>query len=357
MKDKTVTEHGSPGEARTAASIQSELSLTSLDKDFKVSVVIPVRDEVDSLPELIASLQSQTFPPAEVVMVDGGSTDETVALARQLTADDDRFRVLEAGKATPGRGRNIGIAAARHDWIAMSDAGNRLEPRWLECLLTVVQHDPAIAFVYGNFEPIVDSFFTRCASLAYIPPKQARPGGLIRGPSIASSLVRRDVWRQVGGFPDLRAAEDLIFMETIEQQGYKVGWAPQATSWWHIQPTLRRTYKRFEVYSRYNVWAGRQRFWHYGIARQYLVLMIFLGLAFVHSPWWLAVVAVGLTARVAKRIWSRREGHGAGWLFNPIQFLGVAVVILTVDLATFVGWAQALWQRPAVTVHPESVGD
>jgi glycosyltransferase involved in cell wall biosynthesis len=316
-----------------------------------------VRNEERSLPALIASLQAQTLPPAEVVIVDGGSTDETVALARRLTAGDDRFRVVEAGKATPGRGRNIGITTARNEWIALSDAGNQPEPQWLERLLAVVQRDPAVAFVYGNFEPVVDTFFTRCASLAYIPPKQARPGGLIRVPFIASSLVRRDAWRQVGGFPDLRAAEDLMFMEAIERHGYKIGWAPEATAWWHMQPTLGRTYKRFELYSRYNVWAGRQRFWHYGIARQYLLALIFVVLAFVHSPWWLCVIALAFAARVAKSIWRRREGHGVRWLLNPIQFLGVAIIILTVDLATFVGWAQALWQRPAITAHQEATGE
>jgi glycosyltransferase involved in cell wall biosynthesis len=329
-----------------------------VDKDFEVSVVIPVRDEVDALPELIASLQSQTFPPSEVVIVDGGSTDGTVARARQLTAGDERFRVVEAGKATPGRGRNIGIAAARNEWIALADAGSRLESQWLERLVKVVQGDPAIAFVYGNFEPIVDSFFTRCASLAYIPPKQMRPGGLIRVPCIASSLLRRETWRQVGGFPDLRAAEDLMFIEKIEQQGCKMGWAPQATIWWHIQPTLRDTFKRFAVYSRHNVWAGRQRGWHYGVARQYLLVLLVVVLALVHSPWWLGLIALGLAARVAKSIWRRRrEGSGLGWLFNPLQFLGVAVIILTVDLATFVGWAQALWQRPGISASPEVTGD
>lgn len=354
MKDKTATAHGTPEDGLTAGSVQSEESLTSPDKDFQVSVVIPVRNEVESLLELIASLQSQTFPPAEVIIVDGGSVDETVALARRLTAGDDRFRVVEAGEATPGRGRNIGISAARHDWIALSDAGNRLEPQWLERLLAVIQRDPAVDFVYGNFEPIVDSFFTRCASLAYIPPKQRRSGGVIRAPFIASSLVRKDAWRQVGGFADLRAAEDLMFMEAIERQGYKIGWAPQATAWWRMQPTLRRTYRRFEVYSRYNVWAGRQRFWHYGIARQYLLALIFLVLALAHSRWWLCVIALGLAARVAKSIRGRREGHGLRWLFNPIQFLGVAVIILTVDMATIVGWGKALWQRPEISKHPEA---
>jgi cellulose synthase/poly-beta-1,6-N-acetylglucosamine synthase-like glycosyltransferase len=277
-------------------------------------------------------------------------------LAYRLTADDARFRVVEAGRATPGRGRNIGIITARHEWIALSDGGNQLEPRWLEHLLAVVRRDPEVAFVYGNFEPVVDSFFTRCASLAYVPPKQPRPGGLIRAPFIASSLVWRDAWRQVGGFADLRAAEDLMFIEAIEEQGYKVGWAPQATAWWQIQPTLGRTYKRFEVYSRYNVWAGRQRFWHYGIARQYLFAFIFIALALVQSPWWLCLTVLGLAARVAKSIWRRREGQGISWLVNPIQFLGVAVVILTIDLATFVGWAQALWQGQPSTVRQDATG-
>lgn len=353
VKDQTVYESVSYRDG-TAGSAQSGAALIQSGKGLEVSVVIPVRNEEQSLPQLIVSLQAQTLAPAEIVIVDGGSTDETVALARRLTAGDERFRIVEAGKATPGRGRNIGITTARHDWIALSDAGNQLEPQWLERLIEVVQRDPAAAFIYGNFEPVVDSFFTRCASLAYIPPKQARPGGLIRAPFIASSLVRRDAWQQVGGFADLRAAEDLMFMEAIERQGYKIGWAPQATSWWRMQPTLRRTYRRFEVYSRCNVWAGRQRFWHYGIARQYLLALIFFVLALAHSRWWLCVIAFGLAARVAKSIGRRREGHSLSWLFNPIQFFGVAVIILTVDLATFVGWAQALWQRPVISTHPEA---
>jgi glycosyltransferase involved in cell wall biosynthesis len=323
-----------------------------------VSVVIPVRNEVDSLEELIASLKAQTYPPAEIVIVDGGSTDGTVALARRLAAEDDTLRLIEAGEATPGRGRNVGTAAGRWEWIAFCDAGNQLETQWLERLTDVVRRNPEVAFVYGNFEPVVNSFFTRCASLAYIPPKQARPGGPIRAPTIASALMRRDAWRQVGGFPDLRAAEDLIFMESIERHGFKTGWAPQATTWWRLQPTLGRTYKRFEVYSRCNVWAGRQRFWHYGIARQYLFALGFVLLALVHSGWWLVGLGLGLAARVAKRIWQRREGQRLLSLLNPIQFGGVALIMLTIDLATFVGWAQARWQRPAsITASPETIGD
>ncbi len=309
-----------------------------------------MRNEVPGLPALVASLKSQSFPPAEVIFVDGGSTDDTVNLARRLTADDARFRVVEAGPATPGRGRNVGIEAARHDWLALTDAGTRLDHEWLEQLIEAVRRDPQTAFVYGNFEPILDSFFTRCAALAYVNPKRTVAAGTMRYPSIASALMRRTVWQSVGGFPDLRAAEDLIFMETMEKQGVHIGYAPTATIHWQLQPTLATTFKKFVLYSRHNVWAGRQRFWHYGIARQYAIAAGFIVLAIVHSKWWLIVPVLALGARVMKRIWTNREARGVLWTLNPLQFAGVTIVILAIDLATFTGWIQARFSKP---VHEE----
>lgn len=95
---------------------------------WSVSLVIPVRNEEQSLPSLIESIKQQTFEPAEIIIVDGGSVDGTVRVAKEIAGRDPRFRVVEAGPATPERGRNVGVAAARYDWIAFTDAGIRLEP-------------------------------------------------------------------------------------------------------------------------------------------------------------------------------------------------------------------------------------
>ncbi len=309
-----------------------------------ISLVVPVRDEEMSIGELIASISRQTLQPDEVVLVDGGSTDQTVALAEGLTAQDPRYRIVRAGEATPGRGRNVGFAAARHDWVALTDAGIRLDPAWLERLAEVVERDRSVRVVYGHYEPVRETFFEECAALAYVPAKHHRPGGLMRGPFIASALIHRDVWEAVGGFPDLRAAEDLVFMERIDGQKFHVGWAPGATVAWRLQSTLARTYRRFVLYSKHNVWAGRQRYWHHGIARQYLVALPFVILSFAHSPWWLGVPLLGALARVAKSLWVRREGRGLIWLLKPIQFAGVGVILAAIDLATFVGWLQARWK-------------
>jgi glycosyltransferase involved in cell wall biosynthesis len=310
-----------------------------------VSLVVPLRNEEASLAMLVESIRRQTRLPDEVILVDGGSTDATVELARSLTRGDARFRIIEAGPATPGRGRNVGIAAASHVWIALTDAGIRLEPDWLAHLCRRVEHEPGIEVVYGNLEPLTDSFFERCAALAYGPAKRLREDGLSRGPSVASMLLRRSVWERAGGFPDHRAAEDLIFFERIEQASCRVGWAPQALVWWQLQPSLGRTFNRFCLYSKHNVWAGRQRHWHYGIARQYLLALPFLALACFHAGW-LAVPLAGFLARIAKTISRKSEARWRwGWL-NPLEFLGVGIILATIDLATFVGWAQAAGVRP-----------
>lgn len=314
-------------------------------REHCVSLVIPVKDEALTIDELIESLSSQTYPPDEILFIDGSSKDETVKILHQANLKDGRIRVIEAGEATPGRGRNIGIAAAKHDWIALTDAGIRLEPVWLEKLMEAAGCDPDVVFVYGNYEALIETYFERCAALCYLPPKRQTPGGMMRWPFIASSLIRREVWESVGGFPDLRAAEDLIFMKRIEERGFKIGWAPEATVWWKLRPTLGATFRKFALYSKHNVLAGWQRYWHYGVAKQYLVAFILVCLTLIHSSWWLAVLWIGFAARVAKSIWTRREDRSWLQLINPLQFICVGGILLTIDAATFFGWGQALWVK------------
>ena len=314
--------------------------------DVKVSLVVPVRNESASIDDLLESIAGQTRRPDEVVIVDGGSVDDTVGRARAATRGDGTVRVIEAGPATPGRGRNVGIAAARHEWIALTDAGIRLDPRWLEELLAAAARDPSAGVVYGNYEPVVDSFLTRCASLAYVVPPERRADGFMRGPAIASCLVRKTAWASVGGFPDLRAAEDLIFMEALAGKGVGAGWAPGALVKWRLAPTVGATYRRFELYSRHNVWAGRQRYWHYGVARQYAAAALVVLAVLLAGPAWLILLPLGLLARAVKSIWRRRAGRGLAWALEPSQLAGVMALLLVLDAATFVGWLRARVTRP-----------
>ena len=117
---------------------------------------------------------------------------------------------------------------------------------------------------------------------------------------------------------------------------------PEASVGWEIAPSLLQTFHRFLLYSRHNVWAGRQRFWHYGIARHYLLVLPFIALGLLYSPWWLMVPVLGFLARVGRSIWRRREGQGLLWALHPVRLAGVGLILAAIDLATFLGWVQAL---------------
>jgi len=221
-----------------------------------------------------------------------------------------------------------------------------LDRDWLSHLTAAAETDPSIDIVYGNYEPVIGNFFERCAALAYVPAKVQRPGGMMRGPSIASCLLKKSVWEAVGGFPGWRAAEDLIFMRRVEEAGFRIGWAPKATVYWHLRPDLASTFRKFALYSKHNVCAGMLGDWHYGVTRQYAVYLIAILMMWLQSWWWGLIPVVLMAARTFKSIWTKREGRGILWALNPVQFLGVAGILLTIDIAMFTGWIQAIFERP-----------
>ncbi len=298
--------------------------------------MIPVRNEAATVPTLIESIARQSYRPDEVVFVDGGSSDETVLVIQALAADSPvPINLVRTDGATPGRGRNLGIEAARNEWIALTDAGILLEDDWLEQLVIASENAD---LVLGNYMPVTDTFFTRCAAYVYVPPQTV---GGIRGRFIASSLLKKSIWRAAGGFPDLRAAEDLIFIERVEAAGFRIAFAPDAMVHWQLRPDLASTFRKFVLYSKHNVLAGRQWDWHYGLLRQYLFLVPFILSAIVHSFWWLAAIPAWLFLRTLKRVSGHMKEFGALAVFNPIVLAFVAGLLLTIDAATFLGWAQA----------------
>lgn len=309
--------------------------------DLRISLVVPVRDESGTLDELLASIASQDLAPDEILFVDGGSEDDTPGRLRASSSRIPALRLIEAGAATPGRGRNVGIAEARNEWIALTDAGIRLEPDWLRQLAQAAAGTPTPDIVYGHYEPVAGTFYEKCAALSYVPPPTVRSEGAIRGPSIASCLLQRRLWERVGGFPDQRAAEDLEFMERVSRSGAVIAWAPRAKVHWRLQSTLAQTFRRFSLYSKHNVWAGRQWDWHYGIARIYLSALALVLLSILHHPAWLMGLLLGLLFRVGRTLWRHRSGRGMSWFLNPFQFAAVAVIMTTIDLAALAGWVQA----------------
>jgi glycosyltransferase involved in cell wall biosynthesis len=309
---------------------------------LQISVVVPVRNEEDSVRLLIEGLLAQTLSPREIVITDGGSVDATREIIEEFISRGAPVRLIREPDSMPGRARNIGVKHAQCDWIAFTDAGIRPEPDWLAGLARKVDDLADVDVVYGSFAPIVDTFFKECAAIAYLPPPVEIDGAFLRSRSIASALMRREVWAAVGGFPeDLRSAEDLLFMQRIEAHGFREQRAPEAMVHWNIQPNLWRTFKRFVAYARNNIRAGLWRQWQAAIFVRYALLavitlpVIVFGARSLIIPvgFWLGL----LVARALKALRLNRKVYPAGLGRNLLRLFVLLPIIASLDLAAFVG--------------------
>lgn len=310
---------------------------------MRISVVIPVRDEEDSIRVLLDSVLQQTRKPHEVIVTDGGSTDGTPGIVEEYVRRGAPVQLIREGAAWPGRGRNLAAARASSDWLAFADAGTRPAQDWLEALAERVEHDPSVEVVYGAWEPVTDSFFKECAAIAYahVPPVEI-DGVSIPPPWMASAIIRRAVWSAVGGFADhLRSAEDIVFQEKLKEGNFRVAYAPRALVRWSMQPTLWRTFKRFVTYSRHNLRAGLWRQWHAAVLSRYALLALCAAPALLVGARWLAAVAalwlLMLTARGAAALYRNRGSYPANVWRNALRLLVLVPLIATIDAATMIG--------------------
>lgn len=304
----------------------------------QISVIVPVKNEAASIRQLLQGLYTQTHQPSEIVITDGGSTDLTRKIIRDHQSSSPVPIVLiETDHALPGRGRNLAIARATHEWIASIDGGIRPRPDWLAQLVASAEREPQADVIYGIAEPLTNTYFTECAAITYVP------GGRITK-SIASCLLRRAAWSKTGGFrEDLRSGEDLLFFQSLDAARVPTAQCHEAVVLWELCPTLASTFRRFVVYSRNGMRAGLARQWQYNVTRLYLLMLISVLVAVWFWPLLLLPPTI-LLLRTEKRIrsWYRvkEPARLCREMLNPRRVLTVAGLNVAIDIATFCG----MWQ-------------
>lgn len=184
-----------------------------MESPTPISVVIPAYNAASDLPATLESLEAQTLPPGEVIVVDDGSSDDTAELARAWGA-----RVL---KHETNRGlsaaRNTGIREARYEWIALLDADDLWDPEKLALQWAAVVEHPRVRVVACDYETFVGDRTVAPRHLAQWEPYRRAPKerlgsetvrlpgtplgmALIEGHFLLPStlLVRRDLLLEIG---------------------------------------------------------------------------------------------------------------------------------------------------------------
>ena len=106
-----------------------------MTREAFVSIIIPALDAGAVIRNSVASVLGQSHANLEIVVVDNGSSDDTCDIVRELSCVDSRVRLVESGRTGVSRARNVGIEAARGDYLAFCDADDEMEQDALSSLL------------------------------------------------------------------------------------------------------------------------------------------------------------------------------------------------------------------------------
>ena len=175
--------------------------MSMTDSGITISVVVPAYNAARFLPRCLGSVFAQTLKPAEVIVVDDGSTDDTAALAAGLGA-----RVISQANGGIASARNTGIGIASGEWIAFLDADDRWAPEKLERQVARIR--PETVLVYTGIR-IFDDQGIRSEQRA-VDPAAAKKMLRYRNPITPSAaLLKREAVVRIGGFrKGLDACED-----------------------------------------------------------------------------------------------------------------------------------------------------
>jgi glycosyltransferase involved in cell wall biosynthesis len=254
-----------------------------------VSVACTVLNEKDDIDSLVESLMRQTLAPAEVIIVDGGSTDgtwERLEAARlkypTLVPIRDEGCSLKNCPGPIARGRNVGITAASSAVVACADAGCTYHPDWLANLTAPILNGVAEYSVGGSYIDPGNSTVWDIASAPFFGVK-LNPDAATKSCTARSMAFRKELWRRVGGFPEtVFLGEDTVFDSKVRQL-VTPAFAERAKAAYQPRQSFRSALRQMVSYSVTDgVLGGRSaRLWR-NIAR--CLAEILAVLALVYSP-------------------------------------------------------------------------
>jgi glycosyltransferase involved in cell wall biosynthesis len=198
------------------------------------TVIIRAKNEAKWLDATLRGVLSQRRPPAQVIVIDSGSTDDTLAIARRHPIE-----VMEMPAEEWGYSRAINVAAQRATeefLVILSAHCTPVDDLWLEHLLEPFD-DPTVAGVWGPSvrpgRPVPPPQ----------PPQRQEPGSYgahnrAWGLSNPNAAVRRDLWKEFPFDERLPAAEDKAWGMHAMHLGYSLVHHPAAAVWHPAHPPL-----------------------------------------------------------------------------------------------------------------------
>jgi glycosyltransferase involved in cell wall biosynthesis len=176
-----------------------------------VSVIVAVRNGAAYLSEALGSIHAQTLPPAELLVVDGASSDSSVSVAESFPG----VRVVNQQGTGLAGARNQGLALARQPYVAFLDHDDRWLPDKLALQVGLLEREPALGYCICQLR------FLSAQGESIVPPAN-RAGAARSFPAVTPGglVARRALFERIGGFdPAYRIGCDAAWFTTARDAG------------------------------------------------------------------------------------------------------------------------------------------
>ena len=221
----------------------------------QVSIVATVLNEVEEIGRLVPSLLGQIPPPAEVVIVDGGSTDGTwERLLDEARRNPNLVPIRDEScnlKRSPGpisRGRNVAIAAARSPIVACADAGCAYAADWLARIAAPLIASTSEYALGGACLDPADPTLWDLASAHFFGVKLS-PAAPTKSCTARSMAFTKELWQRIGGFPEsVFYGEDTLF-DLEARRLTRPAFVERAKALYRPQYTFRRACRQLASYA------------------------------------------------------------------------------------------------------------
>lgn len=309
---------------------------------MRITVVATVLNNGDTVHELVDSILRQSRAPDEVIIVDGGSKDNTFAILKDYEQKHENFRALSS-KLNKAQGRNYGIEEAKYPIIAQIDGSCVAHKHWLKRLVRPLR-DREVGVSAGFYRIVAKTAVARAVSpFIGVTTKMLDPRAYM--PTGRSMAIRKKVWRELHGYSeDLQwSGEDNLFNYKLLQKGVRIERVPEALVYWHAPKTLGDSARKIFSYTAGIAQTGTWRHPCESLATvntnipavylKWTLGALCFTLSF-YSLFFLYLTTLGFTVYVFSSLYSRREQ-----VEDQSALMLVPVIQIISDISVIAGFA------------------
>ncbi len=361
--------------------------MSPIQQKKTVALLMPVLNESNGVQLTLDSVFASTRLPDEIIIADGGSTDDTINWIERYRDRGIPLIVTQNPKVYAGAGRNAAAALSTSDILLCVDFGNRLDRHWIAEMTEPFEQDPQIDFTAGTSVPLISNDYEYCvaaihyhlnALLGKIPiielltsqpencqqdkaqlPKALHRHGLAKQlpaklePGSLGLGVRRSCWQSMGGMPEwLRASEDNLFGRKLMQSQAHYQTCSGARLYHHIRSNPQALFKQMFIDERGNGQTNHPRRLVFKTAGVYLALLgcLLLPLPLVINLFF----SLALFGMYGYHQGVRKVRKVAGDKFHPRYIPISFAVLLPRDLGMITGYIKGYydwWTDPQYPIN------